>query len=140
MRRLISQMVQIATVNRESRCGTKILLVAVLLLLLVVSRGIIDRDRMRLVCRWLFLDISADLILIGRNRRGEMDFSTRQRCRCPAIIVVCGSGSGSGSGIIIVAAAIIGRRSMESQQSFFATTNAIPFSLFEDESYNSCCD
>lgn len=139
MRRLISQMVQIATVNRESRCGTKILLVAVvLLLLLVVSRGIIDRDRMRLVCRWLFLDISADLILVGRNRRGEMDFSTRQRCRCPAIIVVCGSGSGSG--IIIVAAAIIGRRSMESQQSFFATTNAIPFSLFEDESYNSCCD
>ena len=138
MRRLISQMVQIATVNRESRCGTKILLVAVLLLLLVVSRGIIDRDRMRLVCRWLFLDISADLILVRRNRRGEMDFSTRQRCRCPAIIVVCGSGSGSG--IIIVAAAIIGRRSMESQQSFFATTNAIPFSLFEDESYNSCCD
>lgn len=138
MRRLISQMVQIATVNRESRCGTKILLVAVLLLLLVVSRGIIDRDRMRLVCRWLFLDISADLILVGRNRRGEMDFSTRQRCRCPAIIVVCGSGSGSG--INIVAAAIIGRRSMESQQSFFATTNAIPFSLFEDESYNSCCD
>ena len=138
MRRLISQMVQIATVNRESRCGTKILLVAVLLLLLVVSRGIIDRDRMRLVCRWLFLDISADLILVGRNRRGEMDFSTRQRCRCPAIIVVCGSGCGSG--IIIVAAAIIGRRSMESQQSFFATTNAIPFSLFEDESYNSCCD
>lgn len=65
-----------------------------------------------------------------------MDLSTRQRCRCPAIIVVCGSGRG----IVIVAAAIIGRRSMESQQSFFATTNAIPFSLFEDESYNSCCD